>query len=349
MPSQNRPKGMRKPIEYLVSVILFVGIGIAFVMADGLSDFDLAEHRISDVSFEFGDAILSGTLVLPMNIKSPPIALIVHGDGAQDRFSNGGYLALINTLVDAGIGVFSWDKAGVGASSGNWLDQTMDDRADEALTAMQAISARDNINVDQIGFLGFSQAGWVLPRVANRTAPAFTVIVGAAVSWRDQGTHYNRIRMTLAGAAEPEIEQRLAERLRQNDAIFGSSAASASIADMAPARFRFVAGAYWEDSTEIISGMKGPVLAIWGEEDLNVDARSDSQIFRTQLMPLTDNRQILVVPNATHGLLRANLFNYQLSSEWPRFLQYTFLGMGRNAYAPQSLKQITRWILTTKK
>jgi hypothetical protein len=335
---------MRKSVFILISVMLAIGIGTAFLVARGLSDFDLAEHSISEVSFELEDTVLSGTLVMPIDAINPPIALIVHGDGAQDRFSNGGYLPLINTLVDAGIGVFSWDKAGVGESTGNWLDQTMDDRADEALAALQAISALDDINADQIGFLGFSQAGWVLPRVANQTTPAFTVIVGGAVSWRDQGTYYNRVRMMSEGVPQEDIEQRLADRILRNDALFDTPTAPAPTTDMDAARSRFVADAYWENSTDIISGMKGPVLAVWGGDDLNVDAHSDFEIFREQLMPLTEDRLVVMVPNVTHGLLRANLFNYQLASDWPWYLQYVFLGIGRDAYAPQSLQQIAEWI-----
>jgi hypothetical protein len=53
---------------------------------------------------------------------------------------------------------------------------------------------------------------------------------------------------------------------------------------------------------------------------------------------------VVTVPNATHGLLRADLFNYQLPSDWPWYLEYVFLGMGRDAHILQSLDQITEWI-----
>lgn len=340
---------MKKTLLYTIAAVLAVGISMAFCVGPGLSDFDLSEHNVRDVSFRFEDAVLSGTLVTPKAVSSPPVALIVHGDGAQDRFSDGGYLPLINALVDSGIGVFSWDKAGVGASTGNWLHQTMDDRANETLAALQAVSALDDMNDNRIGFLGFSQAGWVLPRVANRIRPAFTIIVGGAVSWRDQGTYYTRIEMTSDGVIEELIEQRLADRNRKYDELFKAPANPSSAPEMEVERFRFVAGAYWEDSTELLSGMNGAVLAIWGKEDLNVDARSDSEIYREQLMPLTDTRRVVMVPNATHGLLRADLFNYQLSSDWPWYLQYVFLAKGRKAYAEQSLAQISDWILTMTK
>jgi hypothetical protein len=335
---------MKKIILFLLFILLIVGVLWA---VDGLMDFDLGAHDVREVSFTVGDTVLSGTLVLPHDVDSPPIALTIHGDGPQDRFSDSGYLPIINTLLDAGIGVFTWDKAGVGSSTGNWLEQTMTDRATEALAARLAIAELDTIDIDQIGFLGFSQAGWVLPRVANEITPAFTVIVGGAVSWRDQGTYYNRVRLTAQGVPATEITQRLKERIEKNDALFSEPITEATQTDMDPDRLRFVANAYWEDSTAAIAGMQGPVLAIWGEKDLNVDAVTDAATYTAQLAPLSDQRSVIMVPNATHGLLRADLFNYQLPTDWPWYLEYLFIGMGRDAFAPQSLDQITQWINTS--
>jgi hypothetical protein len=96
----------------------------------------------------------------------------------------------------------------------------MEDRANVAIAAMRAISKLDDIDANRIGFLGFSQAGWVLPRGANRIAPAFIVIVGAAVSWRDQGTYCSRVEMTSLGIEPALIEQHLADRTRKYDAMF---------------------------------------------------------------------------------------------------------------------------------
>jgi dienelactone hydrolase len=273
---------MKKIIFFFVFVLLIAG---ALWAARGLVDFDLGNHEVREVSFTTKDAVLAGTLILPSNVENPPVAITVHGDGPQDRFSSGGYLPIINTLADAGIGVFTWDKAGVGESTGNWLDQTMDDRAVEALAARLAIAELDRVTIDQIGFLGFSQAGWVLPKVANQITPAFTVIVGGAVSWREQGTYYNQVRLAADGVAPQEIAQRLKERIEKDDALFGAPITPTAQTDMEPDRLRFVANAYWEDSTADISGMQGPVLAIWGEQDLNVDADSDAATFKNSSLP----------------------------------------------------------------
>ncbi|WP_260081260.1 alpha/beta hydrolase family protein [Phaeobacter inhibens] len=121
---------------------------------------------------------------------------MVHGDGPQDRVSGGGYAPLINVFLDQGIAVASWDKPGVGASGGNWLHQSMADRASETSAALSLLNQRfDDM---ALGAVGFSQAGWVLPQLTRRDAD-FLVLVGPAVSWQDQGDYYTRVRLAQDG------------------------------------------------------------------------------------------------------------------------------------------------------
>lgn len=334
---------MKKITIYSIGLVV-LGICVALWAMRGLTDFDLSRHHSKEVIFNAGDAVLSGTLVMPMHTQPKAIAILIHGDGPQDRFSGDGYLPLINTLVDAGIGVFTWDKAGIGASTGNWLHQTMDDRAHAAIAARRALAAEENIDIENVGYIGFSQAGWVLPRVASRSDPAFTMIVGGAVSWRDQGSYYSRTAMTLAGVDQDVITRHLIERSDRYDALFRGPK-TIPPPGMEADRFRFVKNAYWEDSTDLIAKMKNPVLAVWGQDDLNVDARRNAAVFRTRLSPLADDRRVIVIPDATHGLLRSDIFNYQLAEDWPWYAQLLFLRMGRRAYAKGSLDRMADWIV----
>ncbi|HDF2340729.1 TPA: hypothetical protein PC598_000253 [Morganella morganii] len=61
---------------------------------------------------------------------------------------------------------------------------------------------------------------------------------------------------------------------------------------------------------------------------------------------LKDNQKanVIVFPQAGHGLLQAPAFNYQLSSDWPVLRQWQFLYAGREAYYPGALSLITDWI-----
>jgi hypothetical protein len=116
-------------IKYIVSFSIMIILVIIFLFSR-LSDFELAGYgQLRTLSFTHHQDLLQGTLILPPDKVYPPFVLLIHGDGPQDRWSDGGYIPLVNFLVSQGIAVFSWDKPGVGESTGNWLAQTMSDRA----------------------------------------------------------------------------------------------------------------------------------------------------------------------------------------------------------------------------
>ncbi|WP_232437814.1 alpha/beta hydrolase family protein [Burkholderia ubonensis] len=159
----------------------------------------------------------------------------------------------------------------------------------------------------RIGLLGFSQGGWVIPRVANEVRPAFSVIVGGAVNWRRQGVYLTRQRMQREGAAPDRIAARIAAELKSNDAIFGRPGARAdprARPDIEPRRFGFIARNYAEDASRALATMQGPVLAVWGGQDRNVDPVDDANAYSRAFGSRAD-RRIVMVPDATHALLRA--------------------------------------------
>lgn len=323
-----------------------VGVIIAVLFTfSGLSDFELDNANVSTIHFFSGQNVLTGSLIVPQGVVSPPVVLIVHGDGPQDRFSDSGYLPLINQVVDAGIGVFTWDKPGIGESSGEWLDQSMQDRADEAVAALNAVRAQPNMDRRKIGFLGFSQAGWVIPPAANQSQPAFSVIMGGALNWREQGVYYSRQKLARAGMTEPDIEPLVSAELIANDTVFNQPelATPSRRPDIEPKRFAFIARNYLVDATQSVSAMSGPVLALWGRDDLNVDPQQNARRYE-QLLTAPLVQQAVIVPDATHGLLRAQWFNDQLTTNWPWWKKGAFIVLGRKAYAPGAIQQITEWI-----
>lgn len=321
-------------MRLLWAKIALLAVGLVGAVLWGLQDFDPPPG--SEVDFAQGGNTLRGTLFLPH--PGAPVAIIVHGDGPQDRLSDGGYLPLINALYDAGIGSFSWDKPGIGASTGDWLDQSMADRAAEARAARAAILQHTGLAPGQVGYLGFSQAGWAVPRAAAQDRPGFSVLIGAAVNWRDQGRYFEQVALTRQGLDPAEIAQRLAAREARDAAQFAPGAPVPAGVD--PARFGFVARAYHADASADIARMQGPVLALWGLADLNVDAGANAARY-AQLRP---DIQVQILDGAGHSLLRAPLFNTQLPSDWSLMKRGLFLALGRRAYAPGALGRITGWI-----
>lgn len=310
---------MKKTVLY--SVLTFIGVVFLFglLFLRGLSDFDLSEYPHTEIQFSTDQGLIAGTLILPGEGDDSPVAIFVHGDGPQDRFSSDGYLVQMRLLLEAGIGVYSWDKPGVGQSEGNWLHQTMSDRAREADAALRAVQQIDYVNPSKVGFLGFSQAGWVVPEaVGPGTTAAFAILVGGAVNWEEQGAYYGR--------------QRRAQEIPR--------------ASMSAERLAFVERNRGADARGALAKISVPFLGIFGSEDLNVDPVADAAIYHELAGGLRPENKVIVVDGATHGLLRAPLFNYQLISQWPSWTVLAYVIAGRHAFAPDVWDQMADWITT---
>lgn len=356
--------GMRKPARpnrgrIVAAVLVLLSLAAAGLALSGLSDFDLDARSQRELTFGTAGATLSGTLVLPDGTGERPhaVALIVHGDGPQDRWSNGGYLPLVNALLDKGIAVYSWDKPGVGASGGDWLDQSMRDRSEETRAAWAAVAQALPQARGRIGFLGFSQAGWVLPAVAAQESPkpAFVALVGGAVSWQRQGDYFTTRRLEGEGWTREKIAQHLIETDRREEEMFAALAAgtlpeaeAARHMGVTAERLAFIRRNRHADASDAIAQVDAPFLAVWGAEDLNVDPQANAGDYRRQLPPSPRHR-IEVLPGATHGLLRADLFGYQLTDAMPWHAKAAFLLLGRKAYAEGAIPLVGDWIVETAK
>lgn len=332
---------IRRPVLGLILAVLIV---LAAFSLRGLLDQDLERRTSEAFPFSNGSTRLAGTLWLPDRRPPQAAIVLVHGDGPQDRTSDNGYAPLINSLLDAGIAVASWDKPGIGASTGDWLAQSMQDRADETAAALAAL--RQRLPHITTGALGFSQAGWVLPKLRAPQADLL-VLAGPAVSWIDQGRYFGIVRRLREGMGRAAAEREADLQAEQDTADFGPAAGAdaARRTGLGAARYAFIRRNLFADATNDLSALDIPILAVWGEDDLNVDAPAEWRRYRTLLANRT-NANVVLVPNATHGLLRTDPYNAQLTSEWPLIRVARFLIEGRRAYASSALSTITAFILS---
>jgi fermentation-respiration switch protein FrsA (DUF1100 family) len=73
----------------------------------------------SELSFSWGGLHLAGTLHLPGSTGPHPTVLMMQGSGPSDRDNDGYFVPLRKAFLDAGIAVYSFDKPGIGASTGD--------------------------------------------------------------------------------------------------------------------------------------------------------------------------------------------------------------------------------------
>ena len=201
-----------------------------------LLDHDLDLHESESIEFTAAGQTVTGTVWLPVT-KPVAVVVLVHCDDPQDRCSFGGYAPIINTFLDHGIAVAAWDKPGVGRSEGNWLNQSMADRTAETRLALAHLGKR--FKGVPIGAIGFSQAGWVLPRLTDDAN--FLVHIGPAVSWRDQAEYFTRTRLRLEGSQPETITNTLQEMRESNERLFGNDTQISDVPDgMSQDRWHFV-------------------------------------------------------------------------------------------------------------
>lgn len=327
-------------LKYLTVLILLLTV-VVVMRLDEFSVSNIGQQQTLNIQHR--EDSLAGTLILPEGVTFPPVVVLVHGDGAQDRWSEGGYLPLVNFLVEEGIAVFSWDKPGIGESRGNWLAQTMDDRADEAATVLHALRQEPALRQSQAGFLGFSQAGWVVPAASDKAQADFAILIGPAINWRDQGFYYLRQRLTVMGKSKGDIAKAVENDTTEFERQFTPDIVSRPCSGQCN-REDFERRNAFSDARETISSLHTPVMILMGEHDRNVGPTETLDIWKSTLPEKTPHC-FQLVDGATHGLLRSGWFDYQLTSQWPWWKQGIFLLSGREAYAPGALSRISGWAL----
>ncbi|WP_170336165.1 alpha/beta hydrolase family protein [Ruegeria arenilitoris] len=267
------------------------------------------------LNFRHSDDTLAGRLLLPETPGPHPAVILVHGDGALRWDAYGYYKPFIQALNDAGFAVYSWDKPGVGDSTGNWLNQSMQDRADEVATAAAKLRSDARVQPERIGLMGFSQAGWVMPKaIAQHSGFTFMVSVSGAINWIDQSKYTTRNRLRLEGATNAEIQKALVfdhmiVAMMDEDADyrtysrFVKDAPACCRDSMSEDRWHFVKTNFQSDVRADLRKVDVPVLALFGDKDLNVDYAESASVYRDILTRTPGADRIVVLPRADHSLL----------------------------------------------
>jgi alpha-beta hydrolase superfamily lysophospholipase len=126
-----------------------------------------------------GGVVLACSLLLPNGRGPYPAAVIVPGSG---RVTSRILVPFADSFARHGVAVLTCDRRGVGRSSGLYARAGISDLADDALAGVAWLRAHPAINGKQIGLVGASLGGWVVPLAASRDPDvAFAIIESAPV------------------------------------------------------------------------------------------------------------------------------------------------------------------------
>jgi hypothetical protein len=335
-----------------VALLLFC-LGLAMVIVVAADEAPLVRKN---VSFVHAGNILQGVLVLPGTAATLDSCVIfVHGSGDMPRDAYGYYEPLWHLFAEKGWCSLSWDKPGVGDSEGDWQLQSMEDRASEVAAAIEFLRTQMDNGEGQIGLIGFSQAGWVLPKVANRRDDvAFLISVSGAVNWMAQSRYSGRQRMTAEGLSGQEIEaaeedagavNALIQKGAPYAAYLSHIAGEVDVKPMSEAFWGFVKRNWRADVRTDLQALDVPMLALFGSHDAYVDPESSANAYR-QLLGLSAVPffEVRLFDHADHGLMKADQIKpaHQGVAAWLTLLKIWFLG--GDIFADGVLASLANWL-----
>ncbi|MGE6632141.1 alpha/beta hydrolase family protein [Bacillus sp. NPDC077027] len=291
-----------KKRRWLIFLIALIAMASCVIIYE--NSFDMTEKQ---VTIHTKKGKLSAVLTTPAKERVKGIVLFVHGDGAQNALYDGGYRPLMERFAKQGYASISWDKPGVGQSEGNWLYQSMNDRAKEVGEVIDWAKKQKNIQSDQIVLWGASQAGWVIPKVAaERTDIEASILVAPAVNWLRQGRYYTIQRLKSEEATDQKIQQELKREDQQVKFLLKGVAYKEYVKktgenELTKDRYMFIQKNVLADSTEDLKKVTSPIHLVLARQDRNVDSQETKKRYQ-QYVPKT-LLTVKTIENVEHSML----------------------------------------------
>jgi len=244
---------------------------------------------------------LAGTLTVPKSGHAPyPVAVMITGSGLEDRDENlwplvQGYRPfrqIAERLAQAGIAVLRVDDRSFGGSTGNALQATTEDFANDVAAQVAWLRARPGIDGRRIVLIGHSEGGVIAPMVAARD-PRLAAIVMMA------GTAKPGVQVLLDQSLGP-IE-RDSELSPERRAELEAQARQVVVADSGSSPWMRWFRSY--DPLPTARRVKQPVLILQGAVDRQVTAGQADTL--AAAMRAAGNRDVTerVFPHLNHLFL----------------------------------------------
>jgi len=271
------------------------------------------DGRYQETAFVFQhDGLpISGRLIQPLGKQQDPMdcVVLVHGDGAMNYDAHGFFVPHFAFFAQKDMCVLSWDKPGVEGAAGDWLSHSMADRAALVGSAVRALKASPELNVGHVGLMGFSQAGWVMPKVVPVAGQiSFYIFVSPAVNWMRQSQYMSALRRN--GEKPATEEKRIDEALDQlllagapYDDFVAFAHAEPEVEEtwFTKDRWAFVAKNVRADLANDIAQLRDkPVLLLTGALDGQVDAKETMDVFTNML---GDDLRARMFETAGHSMI----------------------------------------------
>jgi hypothetical protein len=168
-------------------------------------------YKQTDVAVPAAGAELAATITDPLGSGAHPGIVVVHGAERGERYF---YDIWVGVYASMGLAVLTYDKRGIGSSTGIYPGEAptvaaLTTYADDAAAMLSFLSRWPGVDASRVGFHGGSQGGWTVPLAMERhPGAAFDVLASAPATTVDQTDQW--AGYTGGGASAPlEAESRM--------------------------------------------------------------------------------------------------------------------------------------------
>jgi pimeloyl-ACP methyl ester carboxylesterase len=257
-----------------------------------------------------GELALAGTLHLPDGEPRATV-LMVPGSGPSDRDNDVYFPAIRAGLLERGIAAASFDKRGVGESTGDWRDTGPAEQAADVAAQLTCLRAQA-VDPARLGLFGHSQGGWVVLEVAAAD-PAVAFVVtnsGPGVTMALQERFATEAHMNAAGVPAEAVAGALATQdaliaLVRAGADFETVQAAAGDDGHGPgddAELELVRRWLDHDPRPALERLTCPLLAIFGEQDLVTPVEESVAVFGAARAGRSGELHIATLAGGDHRL-----------------------------------------------
>jgi len=319
---------------------------------------------------------LGGTLTLPDTLNKYPAIILVSGSGAQTRDEEIFDFPIFKTMAEyltlKGFAVLRYDDRGIGESTGKISESTLNDFADDVISAVKFLSERKDINAKQIGIMGHSEGGIVASLAAEKSKDVSYIILLAAPGTDGSSLIIEQTKniLKVSGAPDSLIKAEIKKALVIHNTVIkdeGWDKLRIELFEQAKERFEkapstqtssienkeiFIANmvenqiegykSKWLKSflstnpQTVMNKVTCPVLALFGDKDSQVNAATNSKNIISALKKAKNkNYEIKIFPNANHLFQQAKT---GLPNEYQKL---------KKEFIPGFLEYITKWLTKT--
>jgi len=306
---------------------------------------------------------LAGTLTLPKGTGPFPAMLLIAGSGPQDRdnsiANHRPFLVIADALTRRGVIVLRYDKRGVGKSSGSTDAATTIDLAVDAAAALAYLRSRKEVDMAHVGLLGHSEGAIIAPYLAKNSKDVTSLVLLAAPATPGEQTLLNQSEMIgrAGGLNDDQLEaslgfdkaayslvrqekdpaalsEKLVKLVKETglDSALPPSALETQLRMLTSPWFRFFLD---YDPMPNLKAVKCPVLALYGQKDLQVSSKANLPLLQKALQQAGNS----------HAEVRE-------LSELNHLFQHAFTGTPaeysaiEETFSPETLKIVVDWAVS---